>query len=231
MHLVPDGQIRRKHRLDQRPVLWPLPRWQVSGSVSFPPHNPFCASQGCERVVLAVPLSPPPPPTPAGSGLTQERRRRRAPALAAQVTSVLQDPRRPPPPHALPDSLQLLAQALVPRCVVFALPRLAPLFLCPPSSDVCCCCCFCCCCCYAQCAVGQYSSAVASDTCSPCAAGRYGDAVALTVSSCTGVCSAGFFCPAGSSSPTGNVCPAGQYSGSGAASCSSCMSRQSTHTH
>ena len=72
-----------------------------------------------------------------------------------------------------------------------------------------------------NCSAGQYSVGGA-DNCSLCLAGRYGDAPMLSVATCSGNCSAGYYCPAGSDSPTEMECPAGQFSVAGASSCSSC---------
>ena len=68
------------------------------------------------------------------------------------------------------------------------------------------------------CPVGQYSSAGAAN-CSHCAAGYFGNATALASPSCSGNCSAGYYCPAGSNSSTPFACPVGQYSLSGWSSC------------
>lgn len=40
----------------------------------------------------------------------------------------------------------------------------------------------------------------------PCVAGRYGGTTGLSISTCSGPCSAGFFCPAGSNNATAAVC-------------------------
>ena len=68
------------------------------------------------------------------------------------------------------------------------------------------------------CPAGQYSIA-GSATCSPCAAGSFGNSSALTTSSCSGNCTAMYYCPAGSVSSTALPCPVGQYSLSGWAMC------------
>ena len=52
----------------------------------------------------------------------------------------------------------------------------------------------------------------------------YGAVPAMTVASCSGVCSSGYSCPAGSTAPNAlvNICPAGQYSAAGDGVCSNC---------
>ena len=50
---------------------------------------------------------------------------------------------------------------------------------------------------------------------------RYGVA-GSTVSTCTGLCTAGYVCPPGSTNATAVVCPAGTYSAAGAGVCTNC---------
>lgn len=47
----------------------------------------------------------------------------------------------------------------------------------------------------------------ASATNTLCPAGQYGSTTALSVSTCSGACLAGYFCPAGSTSNQANICP------------------------
>lgn len=75
------------------------------------------------------------------------------------------------------------------------------------------------------CPIGSYytlSSCTADDdatsaTCAPepscslCPAGTYGSSVGLTISSCSGLCKEGYYCPPGSTTPTAILCGAGQY--------------------
>jgi hypothetical protein len=60
--------------------------------------------------------------------------------------------------------------------------------------------------------------------------GQFGATVALTSSTCSGSCTAGFFCPAGSTSavgaPNGGQCVAGTFSVAGQASCTQCAAGQ-----
>jgi hypothetical protein len=55
-----------------------------------------------------------------------------------------------------------------------------------------------------------------------CVPGKFGATTAMAVSSCTGDCTAGYFCGLGSTSATQSTCPAGQFSGTGASACSPC---------
>lgn len=73
------------------------------------------------------------------------------------------------------------------------------------------------------CPAGTYSTGGAtSETCTDCPAGTYGSSTATTTASCTGPCTAGYYCPARSSSPYGGsptqmggsiiyICPRGAY--------------------
>lgn len=78
------------------------------------------------------------------------------------------------------------------------------------------------------CPGGRYRSTTggtALTSCSYCAAGYYGDpeyGTGLTVSTCSGCCESGFYCPAGSTSPTQNRCPTNTQSAPYATSSSSC---------
>ena len=56
----------------------------------------------------------------------------------------------------------------------------------------------------------------------PCAAGRFGATPGQPQAQCTGVCSAGYYCPAGSTNATSAACPPGTYSDTGAAACTLC---------
>jgi hypothetical protein len=70
--------------------------------------------------------------------------------------------------------------------------------------------------------MGTTSSAfVSSRLCAVCVLCRYGT-TAQTNSTCTGACTAGYYCPAGSVNPTPNSCPQGQYSLAGAGACTEC---------
>ena len=74
-----------------------------------------------------------------------------------------------------------------------------------------------------NCSVGQYSTVVANAVgCGVCPAGRYGSTTGLSTQSCSGNCSAGYFCPAGSTNSTDSMCPAGTYSFAGASACTPC---------
>jgi hypothetical protein len=74
------------------------------------------------------------------------------------------------------------------------------------------------------CSVGQYSVGGAS-ACSLCPAGLYGGTVGLTVSACSGNCSAGYVCAAGSTNSTPAPCPGGRYSEAGAGTCKLCPAK------
>lgn len=60
------------------------------------------------------------------------------------------------------------------------------------------------------CPLGSYCPA-SSSVATACAAGLYGSTTALATSSCTGPCTAGYWCPLGASSATANACAAGYY--------------------
>ena len=77
--------------------------------------------------------------------------------------------------------------------------------------------------CPAKCPAGKWSAAGAS-SCSNCNAGRYGSTEGLTAATCTGACSAGYYCPAGSTSATQNKCSAGNYCPAGSGSQTACPS-------
>ena len=68
------------------------------------------------------------------------------------------------------------------------------------------------------CPIGQYSL-TGSGTCSYCAAGSFGNTTALPAPTCSGNCTAMYYCPAGSVTSTAVPCPAGQYSLSGWSTC------------
>jgi hypothetical protein len=57
----------------------------------------------------------------------------------------------------------------------------------------------------AECVAGKYCT---HGIARPCPAGRYGDTVRVTNASCSGVCSAGFYCPLGSTGPESLPCSA-----------------------
>ena len=77
----------------------------------------------------------------------------------------------------------------------------------------------------ASCPVGTYSLANAA-SCTACGGGRYGSSPRLGSPSCSGVCSAGYYCPPGSVSATQSVCPPGQYSTQAATGCTACSPGQ-----
>ncbi|MBQ8041967.1 MAG: hypothetical protein IJ273_01410, partial [Alphaproteobacteria bacterium] len=54
------------------------------------------------------------------------------------------------------------------------------------------------------------------------AAGSYGSTTAQTASTCSGTCTAGYYCPAGSTSAKQNDCPAGSYCPAGSGSATAC---------
>lgn len=62
----------------------------------------------------------------------------------------------------------------------------------------------------AGCPPGTYSTGGAGSGCTPCPPGRYGTG-SSTTSNCSGLCTAGYYCPAGSTTATAMVCPAGYY--------------------
>ena len=64
------------------------------------------------------------------------------------------------------------------------------------------------------CGPGKYSEAGAA-VCTNCSAGLYGSVSTLQSPACSGVCSAGYFCPIGSTSATATLCPEGSYCLSG----------------
>lgn len=59
-----------------------------------------------------------------------------------------------------------------------------------------------------------------------CPKGRYGDTRGSSVSSCTGWCPSGHYCPAGTSKPF--ACAAGYYATGAAWNCSSCPGERDT---
>ena len=73
------------------------------------------------------------------------------------------------------------------------------------------------------CLPGYYSQARAAE-CTACPGGKYGSVSLLSSNACSGMCTAGYYCPAGSVSPVpeANPCPAGFYSTSGATTCIAC---------
>jgi hypothetical protein len=59
------------------------------------------------------------------------------------------------------------------------------------------------------CPVGSFCPG--DNTIQPCAAGYYGDITGMSVSTCSGPCPPGYFCPAGTSVPTANPCGSAAY--------------------
>lgn len=77
-----------------------------------------------------------------------------------------------------------------------------------------------------QCFMGTYSLGGITSTCTACPAGRYGDVNGLSVATCSGLCSAGYWCPIGSRNSTARACPTGTTSNEGASAqtgCSICV--------
>ena len=60
------------------------------------------------------------------------------------------------------------------------------------------------------CPAGKFSPS-GSSVCSLCDPGRFGSSDGMTASSCSGPCTAGFYCPSGSAIATAVVCPAGYF--------------------
>jgi hypothetical protein len=72
---------------------------------------------------------------------------------------------------------------------------------------------------------GQYAmQSTYPGMCANCAAGYYGSSTGLKVSTCTGQCFPGYYCPAGTSDPSTNLCPQDSYCPTGAASPTACTS-------
>jgi hypothetical protein len=64
------------------------------------------------------------------------------------------------------------------------------------------------------CPAGTYrdtTGGTATTSCSACLAGRYGATPAVSVATCSGTCSAGYYCPTGSTSATAYPCPVGYF--------------------
>jgi len=61
------------------------------------------------------------------------------------------------------------------------------------------------------CPQGYYCPTPSLTAAIACPSGRYGDLVGQTASTCSGQCTAGYFCPLGSISPTQGGCPEGYY--------------------
>jgi hypothetical protein len=82
--------------------------------------------------------------------------------------------------------------------------------------------------CTAACPLGSYCTG--DSIVNLCPAGSYGSVTALTSSTCSGKCLAGYACPPGSMSrnPTSAKCAAGRFSGEGAISCTLCSPGTST---
>jgi hypothetical protein len=59
-----------------------------------------------------------------------------------------------------------------------------------------------------------------------CPPGRYGNENGLTLSTCSGSCPAGYYCPSGTVNPLS--CPYNTYSTSGAPICIDCPSNRTT---
>ncbi len=78
--------------------------------------------------------------------------------------------------------------------------------------------------CSGVCRAGRYGRGVGlsedDSPCLACPAGRWSSRTGVT--SCPGLCAAGYFCPAGSSSATTAQCPAGRYSIPGSVACADC---------
>lgn len=66
-----------------------------------------------------------------------------------------------------------------------------------------------------NCAIGYYC--LRETFVFPCPGGRFGNSTGLTTSDCSGVCTAGYYCPLASITPTANLCPAGSYCPEGSA--------------
>ncbi len=64
------------------------------------------------------------------------------------------------------------------------------------------------------CSLGRWAAA-SSGSCSNCPAGVYGSTYGLTVSTCTGQCAGGYYCPEGSIVAYQMACPAGTYRSAG----------------
>ena len=58
------------------------------------------------------------------------------------------------------------------------------------------------------CPRGSYC-AMGSSLSTPCSPGYYGAEFNMTVDTCSGMCTAGYFCVSGSTSPTASSCPGG----------------------
>ena len=70
------------------------------------------------------------------------------------------------------------------------------------------------------CPRGRFSG-TAFSSCHGCHDGWFGNQTGLTVSTCSGRCAAGYFCPGGSTNATAAICPIGRYS-IGAGFCRPC---------
>ena len=74
-----------------------------------------------------------------------------------------------------------------------------------------------------MCSLGTYSSVSSSSSCTVCNLGYYNNVTGLTLATCSGPCSAGYYCLAGATSPYQNICPPGTYSSIASSVCDSCQ--------
>jgi hypothetical protein len=73
------------------------------------------------------------------------------------------------------------------------------------------------------CDVGTWSAGGTQLECSLCPAGRFGSTNGLTSSTCSGICSANYYCPAGSTSATDKQCQANANSTAGSTQLANCI--------
>lgn len=69
------------------------------------------------------------------------------------------------------------------------------------------------------CPIGSYCTGGSQNACT---AGFYGSSVGLSVATCDGLCSGGYYCPSGSNSSTSIACPSGYFCPNGSASATVC---------